>query len=190
MPNDPGSKPIEHKLFFYYYLKFFFNINYFKQCSLSEKIDIFCTSFTVPSLVSWETTAYTRGNASTIIHAIGVTQCRLAVLPHISFWTLANLVLITSATICAFFVTFKIWPLKITVIFTWKSDIFDNYFFFKLSALPRSLHSFRIFTLKGVPGKGRPFRLCMSKPIPNKAVPELCPEHGNNTLKTEKKIQK
>lgn len=53
--------------------------------------------------------------------------------------------------------------------------------------VPRSAHSFRKRSRKGVPGSGFPFLLSISKPIPKAAIPELFPLHGRRTLKTEYK---
>lgn len=79
-----------------------YNVN---KCSIFPQP---LTPFTVPSLKSSWTATHPRSSTAPPIHALWVTQSSLAVLPHVAFRTLADLLVITPATIGTFLVTFWI----------------------------------------------------------------------------------
>ena len=81
----------------------FLSITGWKQTSL------FLTSLTVPSLKTCWTATHPRSSTTTTIHALWIAQSCLAVLPHIAFRTLANLLIVAPATIGTFLVTLWIW---------------------------------------------------------------------------------
>jgi hypothetical protein len=59
----------------------------------------------MPSLKACWTATHPRSSTATTIHALWITQCCLAILPHIAFRTLADLLIVAPATIGTFLVT-------------------------------------------------------------------------------------
>lgn len=64
----------------------------------------------MPSLIARRTAASSWGRTIPAIHALRIAQSCFAILSHVTFRALTNLLVVATTTISTFFITFGVWP--------------------------------------------------------------------------------